>query len=46
MIFQIREARPGDSAVIFELIRELAGYERLIHEVKATEAETAAALFA
>ncbi len=32
----IRRARPRDAATIFALIRGLAAYERLTHEVKAT----------
>ena len=34
----IRRARPRDAATIFALIRGLAAYERLTHEVKATAA--------
>ncbi|HWZ37062.1 MAG TPA: GNAT family N-acetyltransferase [Bradyrhizobium sp.] len=41
----IRRARPEDSALIFSLICELAEYEKLSHEVEATEAGIAAALF-
>ena len=36
--FSIRPAVPGDEAVILDLIRELAAYEHLEHEVVATEA--------
>ena len=36
--FSIRPAVPGDEAVILELIRELAAYEHLEHEVVATDA--------
>jgi len=32
-MLQIRAAEPGDAAVIFQLIWELADYERLRHEV-------------
>jgi GNAT superfamily N-acetyltransferase len=42
----IRPATPADAALIFALIGELAEYERLAHEVKATEADIAAILFA
>jgi GNAT superfamily N-acetyltransferase len=42
----IRAAKPADSALIFSLIRELAEYERLSHDVTATEQQIAAELFA
>ena len=42
----IRAARPEDSAFIFALVRELADYEKLTHEVDATPEMIAAALFA
>lgn len=35
--FTIRQARESDAAAILELIRDLAKYERLLHEVTATE---------
>lgn len=41
----IRAARPDDAAVIHALVCELADYEKLRHEVDATAADTAAALF-
>jgi GNAT superfamily N-acetyltransferase len=41
----IRRARPDDIAVVFALIKELAEYEKLTHEVEATEADIADALF-
>lgn len=41
----IRRARPDDSTLIFSLICELAEYEKLSHEVEATEKGIAAALF-
>lgn len=41
----IRSALPGDCALILDLVRELAAYERLAHEVDATEAMVEAALF-
>ncbi len=34
--FSIRRARPGDAATIVRLIRGLAEYERLAHQVEAT----------
>jgi GNAT superfamily N-acetyltransferase len=42
----IRAAAPGDAALIFALVRELAEYEKLTGEVVATEEAIAAALFA
>ncbi len=45
MSLTIRAARPDDSALIFSLVRELAEYEKLSHEVDATEEMIAAALF-
>lgn len=45
MSLTIRAARPDDSALIFSLVRELAEYEKLSHEVNATEEMIAAALF-
>ncbi|MBJ6127343.1 GNAT family N-acetyltransferase [Microvirga splendida] len=45
MTLSIRPATGSDAALIFRFIRELAEYERLAHEVDATEADIAAALF-
>ena len=45
MTLTIRPAIASDAALIFRFIRELAEYERLAHEVDATEADIAAALF-
>ena len=42
---RLRPAHPGDVPLILELIRELAEYERLLHEVVATVAELEAHLF-
>lgn len=42
----IREARASDVALVLALIKELAEYEWLAHEVDATEYDIAAALFA
>ncbi len=42
----LRPARPGDEAVICELIRDLARYEKLEHTVESTAESIAAALFA
>ena len=41
----IRAARPDDAAAIYALICELADYEKLRHEVDATEADITEALF-
>ena len=41
----IRPARPDDAETIANLIRELAAYERLEHEAKATPADLARHLF-
>ena len=46
MSLAIRSACPGDSALIFRLVRELADYEKLSGEVTATEDQIADALFA
>jgi GNAT superfamily N-acetyltransferase len=45
MSLSIREAQPADSALIFSLVCALADYEKLRHEVDATEEDVAAALF-
>ena len=42
----IRSAKAGDAALILSLIKELAEYEKLSHEVIATEADLKASLFA
>jgi len=41
----IRPASPDDVPLVLEFIRELAIYERLEHEMQATTADLAAALF-
>lgn len=46
MSIAIRAAAPADAPLIFDLVRELADYEKLGHEVDATPATIAAALFA
>jgi GNAT superfamily N-acetyltransferase len=46
MSLTIRKAEPRDASLVLGLIRELAEYERLAHEVDATEADIAKALFA
>jgi GNAT superfamily N-acetyltransferase len=42
---RIRPAAPADVPLILSLIRELAEYEKLAHEVKATEVDLKTALF-
>jgi diamine N-acetyltransferase len=41
----IRPARPSDAPLVLQLVRELADYEKLLHEVVASEADVTAALF-
>jgi len=45
MSLTIRPARPDEAGLVLDFIKALAEYERLAHEVVATEAEIAAALF-
>jgi GNAT superfamily N-acetyltransferase len=33
----VRSARPGEAGIVLTLVRELAAYEKLLHEVDATE---------
>ena len=42
--FTLRPATPADAATVFGLVRALAEYERLAHQVTATEAHFARAL--
>ena len=46
MALIIRRARPDEAGLVLSLVRELAEYEKLLHEVEATEAMIAVALFA
>ena len=41
----IRRARPDEAGLVLSLVRELAEYEKLLHEVEATEADIGEALF-
>lgn len=41
----IRDAGPGDAPLLLRFIRALADYERLAHEVRATEEDLARTLF-
>jgi GNAT superfamily N-acetyltransferase len=45
MTLTIRPARPDEVGLVLSFVRELAEYEKLLHEVEATEADLAAALF-
>lgn len=45
MSLSIRRARPGEAGLVLDFVRELAVYEKLSHEVEATEAMIAVALF-
>src|ERR1700694_5829683 len=45
MSLTIRRARPGEAGLVLSFVRELAEYEKLLHEVEATEAMIDAALF-
>jgi GNAT superfamily N-acetyltransferase len=46
MTLSIRRAEPGDTALVFALVCELADYEKLQHEVAGRPEDIAAALFA
>ena len=45
MALHLRRARSDEAGLVLSLVRELAEYEKLSHEVEATEADIAAALF-
>ena len=45
MTLQLRSATPGDTALVLKFVRDLAAYERLSHEVEASEAEIGRDLF-
>ena len=44
MSLAIRRARPDEAGLVLSLVRELAEYEKLLHEVEASEAAIDAAL--
>ncbi|MFN4143835.1 N-acetyltransferase family protein [Aestuariivirga sp.] len=46
MSLEIRAARPGEEGLVLGFIRKLAQYEKLLHEVTASEADIHAGLFA
>ena len=45
MSLTIRRARSHEAGLVYSFVRELAEYEKLLHEVEATEVDIAAALF-
>ena len=45
MSLTVREATPSDAAAILRFVRELADYEKAIHEVEATEEAVRASIF-
>ena len=45
MSLTIRRARADEAGLVYAFVRELAEYEKLSHEVEATEADIAEALF-
>ena len=45
MSVTVRNATPADAALIYQFIRDLADYEKLLHEVDATEADIRRDLF-
>jgi GNAT superfamily N-acetyltransferase len=45
MSVAIRRARPGEAGLVLSFVRELAEYEKLLHELEASAADIDAALF-
>src|SRR6202022_5180164 len=45
MSLTLRRARPDEAGLVLSFVREVAEYEKLLHEVEATEALLEAALF-
>jgi GNAT superfamily N-acetyltransferase len=45
MSVEIRRARRGEAGLVLSFVRELADYEKLLHELEATEADIDVALF-
>ena len=43
--FTLRDVVSGDEALVLRFVRELAEYEKLLHDVRATPAQLRAALF-
>ena len=40
-----RDAQPGDEGIVAHFVRELAAYEKLLHEAQASDADFRTALF-
>ena len=45
MTLSVREAKPSDAAAILRFVRELADYEKALHEVEATEETVRGSIF-
>src|SRR5258708_35329914 len=45
MSLNVRRGGPGEAGLVMSFVRELAEYEKLLHEVEATEAMIDTALF-
>ncbi|MDX3806366.1 N-acetyltransferase family protein [Bosea thiooxidans] len=45
MTLSIRPVRPGEAGLVLAFVKELAEYEKLLHEVVASEADIAESLF-
>lgn len=45
MTLAIRPVRPGEAGLVLSFVRELAEYEKLLHEVVASETDIAESLF-
>ncbi len=45
MSLQVRAARPQDAALVYGFVRDLADYEKLLHEVEASEEDIRRDLF-
>lgn len=45
MTLSIRKAAPGDEGLVFDFVMKLAVYEKLLHEVRSSEADMRDALF-
>lgn len=45
MTLAIRPVRPGEAGLVLAFVKELAEYEKLLHEVVASEADIAESLF-
>jgi GNAT superfamily N-acetyltransferase len=45
MTLVVRSAEPADATLVLKFVRDLAAYEKLLHEVEATEADISRDLF-